>query len=426
MTKYLFLFFFLAPLLLTGQSKTTEKIKVYLDCNKQWLCDIEYLRNELKMVDYVRDRFLCDVQVVSNVQFSAGGGELNTLAFLGQNKFDHHRDTIEYFNDPTYTEDDKRKKMLRFLKLGLMQFVAKSPLAEQIEITYKPVANDSATNTATVKDRWNLWQFQVGSSGFFSGDRNSSSASVSARLSASRETEGDRFNLSVYSEINRSRFNYFENDQEQIIKVNTDQQGLIGDYVQKQSQHWAWGISVSANRDVFSNINLRASVRPKIEYSFTPYKDFNSKRLILEYAWGPQYSNYRDTTIYLKEQELLLQQMLALTTSITQPWGSVNAGIAYTTYLHDLRKNNIFIGGGISWRIFKGLQFSVGGNISFQYDQISIPKGSASLEDLLTKSRIIGSSYDYWGGIGFSYSFGSIYNSQVNPTFKGLNYSLNF
>jgi hypothetical protein len=118
MRKYLFLLFLLTPWLLMGQEKTTEKIKVYLDCNMPWLCDIEFLRNELKMVDYVRDRFLCDVQVVSNVQFSAGGGELNTLSFLGQNKFDHHRDTIEYFNDPTYTEDDKRRKMLRYLKLA--------------------------------------------------------------------------------------------------------------------------------------------------------------------------------------------------------------------------------------------------------------------------------------------------------------------
>lgn len=426
MRKYLFLFLLLSPWLLSGQEKTTEKIKVYLDCNMPWLCDIEFLRNELKMVDYVRDRFLCDVQVVSNVQFSAGGGELNTLSFLGQNKFDHHRDTIEYFNDPTYTEDDKRRKMLRYLKLGLVQYIAKSPIAEQVEITYKVVDGDSSATTSKVKDKWNLWQYQIGSAGFFNGDRNSSSVSVSSRLSASRETEKNRFNLSVYNEINRSRYNYFDNNEEQIIKVNTDQQGLIGDYVVKKGQHWAVGMACRANRDVFSNIDFRASLRPKIEYSITPYKDFNSKRLVVEYSIGPQYSTYRDTTIYLKVEELLLQQTIGITTSITQPWGSVNAGVEYTTYLHDLSKNNIFIGGGVSWRIFKGLQFSVGGNFSFQYDQLSIPKGNASLEDLLTKSRIIGSSYNYWGGIGFSYSFGSIYNSQVNPTFKGLNYSLNF
>ena len=116
-----------------GQVKTKSKIKVFQTCSHEWLCDVEYLRNELKMVDFVRDRFLCDVQVILNTQFNNAGGEINTISFQGQNDFAAIKDTLSYFNNATATEDVKRRKMLQNLKLGLMQFIAKSPIAEDIE-----------------------------------------------------------------------------------------------------------------------------------------------------------------------------------------------------------------------------------------------------------------------------------------------------
>ena len=94
--------------------------------------------------------------------------------------------------------------------------------------------------------------------------------------------------------------------------------------------------------------------------------------------------------------------------------------------MDDFGKNNLSIGGGVSWRVFKGFQFAIGGNFQFVHDQISLPLGNASRDDVLTRRRLIASTYDYFMGMGFSYRFGSIYNSQVHPTFKGLNWSLNF
>ena len=80
----------------------------------------------------------------------------------------------------------------------------------------------------------------------------------------------------------------------------------------------------------------------------------------------------------------------------------------------------------MSWNVFKGFRFSVGGSYELIHDQISLPKFNASRDDLLIQRRLIATSYNYFVGIGFSYTFGSIYNSQVNPTFRGLNYSISF
>ena len=62
-------------------SQTTEKIKLFLDCTQ--FCEGDYLRSELKMVDFVRDRFLCDVQIIQNSQYTNNGGESVELKFLG-------------------------------------------------------------------------------------------------------------------------------------------------------------------------------------------------------------------------------------------------------------------------------------------------------------------------------------------------------
>ncbi|MBC7884087.1 MAG: hypothetical protein H7X99_01330, partial [Saprospiraceae bacterium] len=385
--------------------------------------------NELKMVDYVRDRFLCDVHVIMNVQFNGGGGESTTLSFLGQNQFAGLKDTLNYFNNAVATEDQKRKKMLQHLKLGLIQFISKSPLAEKIEINY--LADESENKVQQKNDPWNFWQFSIGGSGFFNGDRNFKSQSVYAYINSGRETEKTRFSFNISNNINRSKYSiYYKNnegvDTSEIVKVTRDEQNVFGRYVVKMTDHWGAGLRTSFSRSVFQNIDSRFDLAAMVEYSLFPYKEFNTQRVVVFAELGPQYSNYGDTTIYFKTSEFLFQQSAGITTSFTKPWGSINLGTYFSAYLDDVTKNSLFIGGGVEWNIFKGFRFGVGGNIQFIHNQISIPKESASRDDVLTQRRIIASTYDYFMGVGFSYTFGSIFNSQVNPTFKGLNYSLNF
>ena len=46
----------------------SDKIKVFLDCTQSWLCDFDYVRSEIRLVDFVRDRFDADVHVLVNTQ----------------------------------------------------------------------------------------------------------------------------------------------------------------------------------------------------------------------------------------------------------------------------------------------------------------------------------------------------------------------
>ncbi|MEA2104866.1 MAG: hypothetical protein U9P79_09545 [Candidatus Cloacimonadota bacterium] len=56
-------------------------------------------------------------------------------------------------------------------------------------------------------------------------------------------------------------------------------------------------------------------------------------------------------------------------------------------------------------------------DISRVHDQISLPAGDVTPEELLLKQRELETQYTYWGSIGLTYSFGSIYNNIVNPRF---------
>ena len=68
-------------------------------------------------------------------------------------------------------------------------------------------------------------------------------------------------------------------------------------------------------------------------------------------------------------------------------------------------------------RVFKGFNFNVSGSYTITRNQINLPAGDVSLEELLLQQQQLQSGFNYFASVGFSYSFGSIYNTIVNPRF---------
>ena len=403
-------------------NKKPDKVKVFLDCTQQWLCDFDYVRTEMKMVEFVRDRFQSDVHVQVNTQFSSAGGEQNQLSFWGQQQFQNLNDTITYYNDPTFTEDEKRKQLVKYLKLGLTRFIAKTDAGKDLEITYTRKEDTSNTKLTLTKDPWNYWVYQFGTSGNINGNETYRSNSFNGYINADRETEVWKINFYLSFDKNS-----------QVIKQDSTESKFVtknyngGLQISKSiNQHWSYGLSAAYQNSLYSNIRTGFTIKPKLEYSLFPYSKFNSQRIVFQYMLGPVFNNYFDTTIYFKSKESQLQQSINLIASFTKPWGNINLGIFWSNYFDDLSKNDLFFNGAISWRIVKGLNFGIYGNYGLVHDQISLRKGEATRDQILVRNRELLSSYDYGVGLGFSYRFGSISNSIVNPRFKGLNYSISF
>jgi hypothetical protein len=416
--KKAFAFLVVVFISITSFSQSSDKLKIFLDCTRSWLCDYDYVRTEMPMVEFVRDRFQSDVHVLVNIQSSSTGGQQNQLNFLGQGKFAGLSDTLTFFNDPTTTDDDKRKQLVQYLKLGLTRFIAKKGGGQDLNISFK--GNTETKKPAEEKDKWDYWVFQFGGNGNWNGNQNYRSSSGYGYFNADRETEKMRTNFYISFDKNKQVFS--DENGESEFKSQNYSSGL--QVARSINSHWSYGFNAAYQNTLYGNIEAGFTLKPKIEYSIFPYSKFNSERIVIQYLIGGVHNQYYDSTVFFKTEEWQLQQSVNIITSFTKPWGSINIGLFYSNYFEDFKKNSLFFNGAVSWRIVKGLNFGLYGNYGLINDQIALRKGSYTRDQLLTRNRELLSSYDYNLGIGFSYRFGSIKNSIVNPRFKGLSYSI--
>ena len=68
-------------------------------------------------------------------------------------------------------------------------------------------------------------------------------------------------------------------------------------------------------------------------------------------------------------------------------------------------------------RIACGLSLSIEGQMARLRDQIYLPRRDATEEEVLLRLRRLLSGYEYSLQIGLTYTFGSIFNTIVNPRF---------
>jgi len=158
---------------------------------------------------------------------------------------------------------------------------------------------------------------------------------------------------------------------------------------------------------------------PGVEFDFFPYKESTRRSLTLTYSAGIVHNNYTEETIFDKLTETLPRHSMGLSLGLRQPWGSISSSVDFSQQLNKLDRTNLGFFGSADVRLFKGFSFNVFGDYSRIRDQISLIKGTASNEDVLLRLRQIQSGYSYFMGFGVSYSFGSIFNSVVNPRYGG-------
>jgi hypothetical protein len=121
--------------------------------------------------------------------------------------------------------------------------------------------------------------------------------------------------------------------------------------------------------------------------------------------------------VYDKTKELLFGQKLEVTLELIEKWGSISASLEGSHYFHNIKMKKVELYTSLNLRLFKGLSFRVQGGVSLVNDLLNLPKGDISSEDVLLQRKQLASQYEFWGGIGLNYSFGSIFNNVVNPRF---------
>ena len=380
---------------------------VYLDC---WRCDRDYIRTEIEYVNYVTQRQDADIHILMTGQRTGSGGREYSLTFIGQNVFLGVNDTLVFTTTPTETRDQTRQKMVWSLQLGLVPYLSKTSIAENLSISFiKP----RKYPIQMIEDKWKNWVFRVSGSSYLYEEETRQSIQLRGGFDISRVTEDWKINFSINSRYNEDNFNYEEDSYSSIRRDN----GVKASVIRSLTDHWSVGVRSGISSETFRNIDLGISFGPGIEYNIFPYSQSTRRQLRFTYTLGPKYTNYTEETIFSKEDEKTFSESLTISFDLEQTWGGVNSYLTGSHYFHDFSKRRVQLGGRINLNLVRGLSLSINGRISMINDQLYLPAESATVEEILLKRKQLATQYDYQGSIGFSYTFGSIYSNIVNPRF---------
>jgi len=383
--------------------------KVYIDCSS---CDLDYIKTEIPFVNYVRERKEADVHVLITTLSTGSGGREYTLTFIGQNRFQGQDEVLKYFSHKTDSEEEIRAGLTQTLKIGLTAYAAKTPIREKIAVEYQKEEVPSAPTT----DHWKNWVFNLSTGGFFNGQQSHAHQSVRGSLSANKVTRDIKFNLTLGAYYYHDRYTY-----EDLTSISSSRSySATGLLAKSAGEHWSLGPFFSITSSTYQNYKLKINFAPAIEFDLFPYSESTRRQLRFLYKIGVTLARYYEETLYDKTRETLVSESLSITLDLREKWGSISTSVEGSHYFHDFSKHNISIFNMISLNLVKGLNAFVYGGASLIHDQLSLPKGGATWEEVLLQRKLLATNYDYFFAIGLSYSFGSIFTNVVNPRFGSV------
>jgi hypothetical protein len=411
-----------------------EALRVFLDC--QYECDLDYLRTEITFVNWVRDRYDGQVLVLVTSQTTGGRGTDYTLTFIGQKDLAGRTDTLHYVTPQGATGDDTRRGMARILRLGLVRYTMATPLAAHLDVRFAPPGGPGGPGGPgrEQRDPWHRWVYSAGLNSYFNGQESYSDRQFSGSLSASRITEAWKIELSAYNSDYRSRYTYqvTQDSTYQLSPGHDTTVSFLADTTTRAARqswsgsarvvaslgaHWSAGLQAALSGSTSANTDLKANVMPAIEYDLYPYAQSTRRQLRFNYSFGVETARYHDTTVYFRTSETYLKHELDVALGLRQPWGSASLSLAGTQYWNDAKHPNLDLYGSLSVRLIRGLSANAWGGYSFVRSQRYLRAASATPEDVLLQLQQLRTAYQYYGGFGFSYTFGSVYNNVVNPRF---------
>ena len=344
---------------------------------------------------------------------TGSGGTQYTIAAIGGEKYRGRADTVVVYNQPNDAEDVVRRRLVRTFSLVLGPYAAKTSVAQRLNLSYT-APSGAAGSPQPIKDPWNFWIYRVSANGFGAGEKSQKFGNTFLSASANRVTAGWKVNLSSNLSYDQSQFTL--SDGTKFTKIQRDY-GANMLMVKSLGDHWSAGATAQAQYSDFSNFDLNLRLQPALEWNYFPYKDFTRRQLTAFYTIGMQAVRYQDTTIYGKLKETHPLHSMNLAWNARQAWGSVNVGVFGSQYLHDRSYYGYGISSFTDLRVTKGLSINLGGNYSRVNDQLYLRRGTLTDNQVIARQAALATNFRYFLSFGVSYTFGSIFNTVVNPRF---------
>jgi hypothetical protein len=388
------------------------RLKVYLDCDN---CFGDYIREEVDMVEYVRDPAEADVHILVSLSDTGSGGIERAIALIGVGRFKGLDFKSRALSQSSDTEDTQRQRLATAITIGLLNYLSSDGVSGGLTVEVEQTTQPGQAAPAT--DPWNFWVMSVEGSISMIGEESSRELDLGAEIAADRIT--DDWKITFGAEIEHRRED-FDLDEDEPLRAERDERDFDALVARSLNDHWSVGGRASVDSSTFENISIRSFTGPAIEYNLFPYSQYTRRQLRLGYAVGPYFARYREETLLFRTSDRMTQQQASITIDQREPWGSLQAELEYSTFLPDASLYRIELEGEVNVRLARGLSLAVELATSRIRDQLSIPRRGVTPEEVLLRLRRLRSGYEYNLQIGLTYTFGSIFNTIVNPRFGNL------
>ncbi len=388
-------------------------LRVFIDCRGGG-CDEEFFRTELHWIDHVRDQRDADIHLLITQQQTGGGGNEYTIRLIGQGRWAGREDVVRISSEAGETQDALRRSLVRTFALLLARYAVETPVGAKLTLT-PPEAGTTATQTTAAGDRWNFWVFRVNFNSFLNGEENNKFGNLNVNLSANRTTDAWKINID-------GGFSYSESEyvlSDGTFRTYTRNRRFNTLVVKSLSDHWSAGAMLRASRDTYQNQRLDLRIAPGIEYNVFRYAESTNRQMTFQWTAGFRRFRYDEETIFGKREENRWDQQFQAILSLRQPFGTVRVTGEAAHYLDNVGQRRFAIYADNEIRLFRGFSFNVDGNYQVIHDQLFLPGGGATDEEIIARQQQLQTSFRYFMFLGVTYRFGSINNNVVNQRFGG-------
>jgi hypothetical protein len=384
-------------------------LRIFLDCD---FCFEDFVREEIDFVEFVRDRYEADVHVLITSAGTGSGGEETTVSLLGLGRFAGTDHVLKSLTLAGESEDRERRSIATAIKVGLLHYITNSGVQGELEVDVD--LGTQRRDLFPVEDPWNHWVFSLSGDASLDGEESNRELTLNASLSVDRVT--DNWNISLAGLFNHEKED-FDLDEDEPFSSTQREREFRWLTVKSLGEHWSAGALGTLRSSTFNNTSLEVSASPAIEFNLFPYSEYNRRQLRILYSIGPSRFRYYEETLFGRTQETLTRQELSVSLDQEEPWGEIEARFEASNYFPGFSRNRLDFDGEISISVARGLEFDIEGGATRLRDQLSIPRRDATPEEVLLELRELQSAYEYRFSMGFTYTFGSIFSTIVNPRF---------
>jgi hypothetical protein len=158
----LFLVALTAPVMVSAQqAPAAGPLRVFLDCAA---CNAELAQTEISYVDWAMDPADADLRVIAREAAPRDGRQGYALDFTGLGEHQGRADTLTYYAAEAETPEATGEGLRQMVALGLMRYLANTPLANRVQIRLPPPPAGTIMTIAQSRDPWNFWNFSVSGS----------------------------------------------------------------------------------------------------------------------------------------------------------------------------------------------------------------------------------------------------------------------